>query len=120
MVTVGRDRGVTLWDVESRKADREWRVPVGDWKGDSRAAFDPTGMLMAAASDQGPVRLWDVATGREVARLDGHDKNSLDVAFHPDGGLLATSGADGTVRLWDVATRARSPSCAGTPTPSGG
>ena len=106
LVTVGRERGVTLWDVESRKAVRDWRVPVGGWRGDSRATFDTTGMLVAAASAQGPVRLWDVATGREVARFDGHDGNSLDVAFDPDGGRLATGGIDGTVRLWDVAARA--------------
>jgi eukaryotic-like serine/threonine-protein kinase len=106
LATLERARGVTVWDVASRTAAHAWRVPGGDWVANMRAALSPAGTLTAAPSAEGPVRLWDVAAGREVARLDGHDKNSVDVAFHPDGNLLASSGADGTVRLWDVATHA--------------
>ena len=106
LATVERERGVTLWDVASQKAARDSRfVPAGYWRAD-RASLNPAGTLLAAGSAEGPVRLWDVATGQEVARLEGHDKDSLDVAFHPDGSLLATTGVDGTVRLWDVATHA--------------
>ncbi|HEV3263501.1 MAG TPA: protein kinase, partial [Gemmataceae bacterium] len=103
LATVERERGVTLWDVSSQKAAHDWRVPLAGY--DPRASLNPAGTLLAAVSAEGPVRLWDVVTGREVARLEGHDKDSIDVAFDPDGSLLATTGIDGTVRLWDVATR---------------
>jgi eukaryotic-like serine/threonine-protein kinase len=106
LATVERERGVALWDVKSQKTAGSWRVPVGNSNADSRASLNSAGTLLAAASGEGPVRLWDVATGREVARLEGHDRNSIDVAFHPSGGLLATCGEDGTVRLWDVTTHA--------------
>ncbi len=106
LATVERERGLTLWDVASQKAARAWRVPAGDFNADSRASLNPAGTLLAMGCAEGPVQLLDVATGREVARLEGHDKHSIDAAFHPDGSLLATTGADGTVRLWDVATRA--------------
>ena len=74
LATMERDRGVTLWDVASQKAARDWRVPAGDSLSDTRASLNPAGTLLAAGSVEGPVRLWDVATGREVARLEGHDK----------------------------------------------
>jgi WD40 repeat protein len=54
-----------------------------------------------------PIRLWDLATGREVRQflVEGlHPAGSL--AFSPDGRLLACLDADraSTIRIWDVAT----------------
>jgi WD40 repeat protein/tRNA A-37 threonylcarbamoyl transferase component Bud32 len=106
LATVERERGVTLWDLASQKAARTWRAPAGYWAADTRAALNPAGVLLAAGSAEGPVRLWDVPSGQEIAQLKGHEKCSVDVAFHPDGHRLATAGEDGTVRFWDVATHA--------------
>ena len=50
------------------------------------------------------IRLWDVATGKEVRRLEGHTAAVTGVTFSPDGRLLASSSGDNTLRLWEVAT----------------
>src|SRR5262249_32018449 len=98
-------RGITLWDVASQKPARDARFAApGFW--DNRVAINPGGTLLASGCREGPVRLWDVGTGREVARLEGHDKESKDAAFAPDGSLLATTATDRTIRLWDVSTHA--------------
>ena len=68
--------------------------------------FQPRRHTAGGGVREGPVRLWDVPSGQEIAQLKGHEKCSIDVAFHPDGHLLVTGGEEGTVRLWDVATRA--------------
>src|SRR5262249_53764716 len=47
-------------------------------------------------------RLWDRATGKELATLDGHEDIVFRVQFSPDGKTLATSSRDKTIRLWDV------------------
>ncbi|WP_344750033.1 hypothetical protein [Streptosporangium vulgare] len=73
-------------------------------------AFTSDGRTLAGGGGDGTVRLWDVATGRETARLTGpaqptiHEESVYSVAFTSDGQTLAGGGGDGTVRLWDVAT----------------
>jgi WD40 repeat protein/transcriptional regulator with XRE-family HTH domain len=67
-------------------------------------AFSPDGKILATGNDHGTVRLWDLATHRQITTLIRHRGVVLSVAFSPDGKTLATANADGTVRLWDLAT----------------
>jgi WD40 repeat protein len=48
------------------------------------------------------LRLWDVAGGKEIARLKGHRGAVGAVEFAPDGKTVATAGS--IIKVWDVAT----------------
>ena len=61
-------------------------------------ALSPEGDLLASSHKDGSLRLWDVATGAELRRLEGHGTEFGSVAFSPDGRSLASGGDDGTVR----------------------
>ena len=67
-------------------------------------AFSPDGQLVASASEDTTVRLWDAKTGVAHQTLKGHTGAVAAVAFSPDGQLVASASFDITVRLWDTKT----------------
>jgi WD40 repeat protein/serine/threonine protein kinase len=94
-------RAVRLWDVSARC---EW--PSLSHPSCVRGmAFSPHGKLLATGCEDGTIRIWDVATWREIDTPLGHSAPVVQVIFSPDEKILASGSRDSTVRLWDVAAR---------------
>jgi WD40 repeat protein len=55
---------------------------------------------LAFGSADVTAKLWDVATGQELATLGGHGHPVWSIGFSPDGRTLAATSGEHTVRLW--------------------
>jgi len=70
----------------------------------SGLAFSPDGRRLASSSWDRSVKLWDVASGKEVSAVTGKMMEVQTLAFSPDGHLLATENSSNAVTFWDAAT----------------
>ena len=91
---------IELRDVASGRRLRTYRAHTAAV---NAAAFSPVGNLVASASADKTVHIWDVEA-RDPQILTGHTDNVLCTAFSPDGKSVASGGEDGTIRIWDSAT----------------
>src|SRR6266849_4715393 len=71
------------------------------------ATFSPDGKLLATTGYDRLIKLWDVATGKEIRVLKDHSDTVYSLSFSPDGKLLASGAADRAVKVWEVATGKR-------------
>jgi WD40 repeat protein len=80
-------------------------------RGPTAVGFDADGKALAVTTDGVgvPLKLWDVASGKELRRFEGHVIQPLAAAFSADGKLFAAAGigsrnARNAVPVWEVAT----------------
>ena len=66
------------------------------------AAFSPDGSRIVTASLDQTARIWDAASGKEIAVLRGHKNPVNYAAFSPDGSRIVTASDDKTARIWDA------------------
>jgi WD40 repeat protein len=103
------DKTVRLWDVAAAKEKAV--LPETIWV--RALVFSPDGKTLASATGgldgekrllPGNITLWDTATGKKRAVLEGHTAWILKISCSPDGKTLASASEDGTVKLWNMET----------------
>lgn len=91
---------LSLWDADTGRRVATLAEP--SWV--TAAAFRPGGGVVATGHDDGQVRLWDVASKRQLRELPGHGQPVSALAFRRDGKVVASAGEDRVIHIWDVDT----------------
>ena len=65
-------------------------------------AFSRDGRFALSGDEDKAVRLWDIATGKELRGFSGHTNGVRSVALSPDGRFALSGSWDGSIRLWRV------------------
>ena len=98
----GSDLKVKIWDAEKEQPLLRNLEKHSKWI--RCLAFSPDGTILASASDDKTVILWNLKTYAPPHILRGHNGWIWSVSFSPDGKILASGSDDKTVKLWNVET----------------
>jgi outer membrane protein assembly factor BamB len=102
----GAGNAIYRYDVKTGKElPRLAGHPSG---GVRRLLFTPDGTQVVSAGFDGQVRVWDLATAKEVRCFRAESGTVYGLAMSADGKLVATAGRDG-LRVWDLATGIEQP-----------
>jgi WD40 repeat protein len=69
-----------------------------------KLSFSPDGKFLAASDTIFQIKIWEVATNREIAMLIGHESWVWDVQFSHDNKYLVSGSSDETLRIWEIAS----------------
>jgi WD40 repeat protein len=93
-----------VWDAKTRKTIRTLNPRDSDSSLPADRAVISRDGKRVVSSHCLLIRVWDVATGKELLPRKGR-REALDaVAWNPDGRRVVTGGGDGTYCLWDAKT----------------
>ncbi len=105
---VSRGNLLATWKATDDEADSPFGAPepstkkedllMGIWS----LAFDAEGKRAIAGGFDRAITLWEVKTGRPIARWTGHYLPVSSAVFSPDGKHVLSSSLDKTLRLWDI------------------
>jgi WD40 repeat protein/predicted Ser/Thr protein kinase len=65
-------------------------------------SLSPDEKVALSGGIDGTVKLWEVASGRELQSFVGHRGGVLSVAFSPEGKFALSGDSEGTVKVWEL------------------
>jgi len=90
--------------------ERLLRVLTGRRGSTVSVALSPDGRRVVTGDLDGTVRVWDMNSGQELVRFEGHTNSEghpkwvLDAIFSADGHQVMSASADNTARVWEVSS----------------
>ncbi|KAH6802915.1 hypothetical protein C2S51_034361 [Perilla frutescens var. frutescens] len=100
-VTVGEDRKINAFDIQSGKLIR-WFQHDGDIGDPIKVAVDGSDSYLACSYSNRCIYIYDYATGEMVAQATGHSGVVTGIIFLSDCTHLVSVGSDGCIFVWKL------------------
>lgn len=98
LASAGADGIIRVWDVDVN-AER-CRFSHGGVI--AKLVWHPSLPVLVSGSSDGTVALWDVLSGQQLNKFEGHQAFISDVCFASNSEFIASTSGDGTVRIFDA------------------
>ena len=100
LASSGADNKIKLWNING-----ECLATLTEHQSWVRSiAFSPHRQILASASGDHTIKIWNYYTGECIKTYTGHTNSVYSVAFSPQGEILVSGSGDRTVKLWDCKT----------------
>jgi WD40 repeat protein/serine/threonine protein kinase/DNA-binding XRE family transcriptional regulator len=105
---VGTPQPLYIWDAETKElvatlqTDDACMQGWPEWSPDS--SLIASGCIFVESGINTPARIWDVANGTELMKLESDYGWTYHTVWSPDGTRILVGYENGVVRIWDVAT----------------
>ncbi len=97
-----RSGEVKIWNVEDGSLITA--IPEAHLDSVNAVEFSRDGEYVASAGADKFVRMFEVATGKQIHKFEGHTNYALGVSWRQDGKIIASCAADDTIMIWDTTT----------------
>lgn len=103
LVSGSDDFTMFMWKPETGK--KSYARLTGHQQLINDVKFSPDTRLLASASFDKSIKLWDGKTGKFITTLRGHVQSVYMVAWSADSRLLVSASADSTLKVWTMKTK---------------
>jgi len=100
-LAVGTQLGAEILDTVSGKVVKT--LVSHETNGFSKVAISPDGFKVATQMSRGPLRIWDIDSGKLIREIDLESQQVSQMVFGPDNQTLAVGGFDHVINVWDTA-----------------
>ncbi|KAF7183375.1 hypothetical protein CNMCM7691_003574 [Aspergillus felis] len=94
------------WLIRKPTTEESWSACLQTLEGHSdevtSATFSHDSRLLASASGDNTIKVWDASSGQCIQTLEGHSDLIYSVMFSHDSKLLTSASKDNTIKVWDA------------------